>query len=153
MLTEPAFNALLKTLEEPPANVIFLLATTEPHKVPVTIRSRCQHIPFHRISIADMISRIKYVCEKENISFEDEAVWELARQADGALRDSLSLTEQAVALGRGNLTLESVKDLTGGSNRTELEKWTESLHKEPAVSAVELNKMLASGMDLQPLEG
>ncbi len=146
MLTEPAFNALLKTLEEPPANVIFLLATTEPHKVPVTIRSRCQHIPFHRISIADMISRIKYVCEKENISFEDEAVWELARQADGALRDSLSLTEQAVALGRGNLTLESVKDLTGGSNRTELEKWTESLHKEPAVSAVELNKMLASGM-------
>lgn len=105
MLTEPAFNALLKTLEEPPANVIFLLATTEPHKVPVTIRSRCQHIPFHRISIADMISRIKYVCEKENIIFEDEAVWELARQADGALRDSLSLTEQAVALGRGNLTL------------------------------------------------
>lgn len=146
MLTEPAFNALLKTLEEPPANVIFLLATTEPHKVPVTIRSRCQHIPFHRISIADMISRIKYVCEKENIGFEEEAVWELARQADGALRDSLSLTEQAVALGRGSLTLESVKDLTGGSNRTELEKWTESLHKEPASAAVDLNKMLASGM-------
>lgn len=93
-----------------------------------------------------MISRIKYVCEKENIIFEDEAVWELARQADGAFKRLLSLTEQAVALGRGNLTLESVKDLTGGSNRTELEKWTESLHKGPTVSAVELNKMLASGM-------
>ena len=70
MLTEPAFNALLKTLEEPPQNVVFLLATTEPHKVPVTIRSRCQQIPFHRISTKDMIERIQYVCDCENIKYQ-----------------------------------------------------------------------------------
>ncbi|MFA7220462.1 MAG: DNA polymerase III subunit gamma/tau, partial [Synergistaceae bacterium] len=89
MLTEAAFNALLKTLEEPPANVVFLLATTEPHKVPVTIRSRCQHIPFHRISMADMVNRVSYVCTTENIQADMEAVWEISRQADGALRDAL----------------------------------------------------------------
>ncbi len=146
MLTDQAFNALLKTLEEPPSNVVFLLATTEPHKVPVTIRSRCQHIPFHRISVADMIARITYVCDCENIPYDREAVWEIARQADGALRDSLSLTEQAIALGKGSLTLDSVRDLTGGSNRTELEKWTVNMHSDPAKAAVDLSKMLASGM-------
>ncbi len=146
MLTEAAFNALLKTLEEPPANVIFLLATTEPHKVPVTIRSRCQHIPFHRISIADMVSRISYVCGCENIESEKEAVWEIARQADGALRDALSLTEQAVALGRGSLTLESVRDLTGGSNRSELEKWITNLRINPEEAVCSLHMMLSRGM-------
>lgn len=115
MLTDAAFNALLKTLEEPPANVVFLLATTEPHKVPVTIRSRCQHIPFHRITIADTVSRLQHVCSRENIEADEEAVWEIARQADGALRDALSLTEQAVALGRGKLSLESVRELTGAA--------------------------------------
>ena len=146
MLTEAAFNALLKTLEEPPANVIFLLATTEPHKVPVTIRSRCQHIPFHRISIADMVARVGYVCDNENIESEKEAVWEIARQADGALRDALSLTEQAVALGRGKLTLDSVRDLTGGSNRTELEKWITNLRNNPGEAACALHTMLSRGM-------
>ena len=151
MLTEQAFNALLKTLEEPPANVVFLLATTEPHKVPVTIRSRCQHIPFHRISISDMVKRLEYVCGSENISFEPEALWELARQADGALRDSLSLAEQAIALGRGALTLASVRDLTGGSNRTELEKWVSDLHDDPARAAAELQTMLSHGISIERL--
>ena len=151
MLTEAAFNALLKTLEEPPANVVFLLATTEPHKVPVTIRSRCQHIPFHRISIADMVKRLEYVCGCENISSEPEALWELARQADGALRDALSLAEQAIALGRGSLTLASVRDLTGGSNRTDLEKWVSDLRGEPAAAAAELQTMLSHGISIERL--
>lgn len=151
MLTEQAFNALLKTLEEPPANVVFLLATTEPHKVPVTIRSRCQHIPFHRITIADTVDRLKYVCAQENIEAEDEAVWELARQADGALRDALSLTEQAVALGRGKLSLESVKELTGGSSRTELEKWVTLVRSEPQKAASALHSIMARGISSERL--
>ena len=151
MLTEQAFNALLKTLEEPPSNVVFLLATTEPHKVPVTIRSRCQHIPFHRITIADTVDRLKYVCAHENIEAEDEAVWELARQADGALRDALSLTEQAVALGRGRLSLDSVKELTGGSSRTELEKWVAQMRSEPQKAAAVLHSIMARGISPERL--
>ncbi len=151
MLTEAAFNALLKTLEEPPANVVFLLATTEPHKVPVTIRSRCQHIPFHRISMADMVNRVAYVCDSEKISADMEAVWEISRQADGALRDALSLTEQAVSLGKGSLTLESVKALTGGSNRTELEKWVKNLRIDPKESNAALHEMLGRGISPERL--
>jgi DNA polymerase-3 subunit gamma/tau len=146
MLTEQAFNALLKTLEEPPANVIFLLATTEPNKVPVTIRSRCQHIPFHRISIADIVSRISYICEHEKIVAEQEAIWEISRQADGALRDALSLTEQAVALGNGTLSLASVLELMGGNSRTELEKWVQLVRMGRQDAAVVLHDMLAKGI-------
>ncbi|MDY2984155.1 MAG: DNA polymerase III subunit gamma/tau [Synergistes jonesii] len=151
MLTDAAFNALLKTLEEPPANVVFLLATTEPHKVPVTIRSRCQHIPFHRITTADTVARLKYVCEKENIEAEDEAVWEIARQADGALRDALSLTEQAVALGRGRLSLDAIRELTGGSSRSELERWTVSLRADPQNAASVLHSIMARGISPERL--
>ena len=151
MLTEAAFNALLKTLEEPPANVVFLLATTEPHKVPVTIRSRCQHIPFHRISMSDMVNRVAHICDAENIGADLEAVWEISRQADGALRDALSLTEQAVSLGRGNLTLASVKALTGGSNRTELEKWVKNLRLDPNESNAALHGMLNRGISPERL--
>lgn len=151
MLTEAAFNALLKTLEEPPSNVVFLLATTEPHKVPVTIRSRCQHIPFHRISIADMVSRITYVTGQEKIEAEPEAIWEIARQADGALRDALSLLEQGISLGKGSLTLESVSSLMGGSNRSELEKWVRNLRADPNTAAADLSKMLARGISVERL--
>lgn len=151
MLTEAAFNALLKTLEEPPANVVFLLATTEPHKVPVTIRSRCQHIPFHRIAVTDMVSRINYVAERENIKADPEAVWEISRQADGALRDALSLLEQAVTLGKGSLTLESVSSLMGGSNRSELEKWVRNLRLSPDRAISDLDKMLARGISVERL--
>lgn len=151
MLTEAAFNALLKTLEEPPGNVVFLLATTEPHKVPVTIRSRCQHIPFHRIAISDMVARLSHVAAQEKIESETEAVWEISRQADGALRDALSLLEQAVTLGRGSLTLESVSSLMGGSNRTELEKWVIKLRTSPEAAAADLDKMLARGISVERL--
>lgn len=146
MLTEQAFNALLKTLEEPPANVYFLLATTEPHKVPVTIRSRCQHIPFHRISMADMMARLRYICGEEKIDTDDEAIWEIARSADGALRDALSFMEQAIALGDGKLTIESVGALMGGSNRAELEKWIRDLRESPEEAAKDLSEMLSRGV-------
>ncbi|MDO4952689.1 MAG: DNA polymerase III subunit gamma/tau [Synergistaceae bacterium] len=149
MLTEQAFNALLKTLEEPPSNVVFMLATTEPNKVPVTIRSRCQHIPFHRISMSDLVKRISYICEKEGIEAEGEAVWEIARQADGALRDALSITEQAVAIGGGSLTVESLKGLLGGSSRTELELLVTELRTEPETAAKRLHEIFSRGVSVE----
>jgi len=151
MLTEQAFNALLKTLEEPPSNVVFMLATTEPNKVPVTIRSRCQHIPFHRISMTDLVNRIAYICDKEGIKAESDAIWELARQADGALRDALSLTEQAVALGSGKLTVESIKGLLGGSSRTELELLVTELREEPEKAALRLREIFSRGVSVETL--
>ncbi len=149
MLTEQAFNALLKTLEEPPANVVFILATTEPNKVPVTIRSRCQHIPFHRISMSDLVNRVAYICEREGVNAEKEAIWEVARQADGALRDALSITEQAVALGNGSLTLESLKGLLGGSSRTELEELITLLRTEPEAAAKHMHEAFSRGVSVE----
>lgn len=146
MLTEESFNALLKTLEEPPLNVFFVLATTEPHKVPVTIRSRCQHIPFHRISIKGLVERITYVCECEKVSFEKEAIWEIGRLSDGALRDALSLSEQAIVLGKGELSLASVKELTGGGTRAELENWILDFRNDQSKAVLNLDDMLSSGV-------
>ncbi len=102
MLSISAFNALLKTLEEPPSFVAFILATTEPSKVPVTIRSRCQHIPFRRITPRDIRARLGDVAERENVPWEEDAVREIARQADGALRDAPSMMEQACPSAAGS---------------------------------------------------
>ncbi len=122
MLSIAAFNALLKTLEEPPQNVIFILATTEPYKVPVTIRSRCQHIPFHRISEGEILTRLASIASSEGLDAEEEALWEISRQADGALRDALSFMEQTITLDNRTVTLENVTKLLGGASYSELEK-------------------------------
>ncbi len=127
MLSLPAFNALLKTLEEPPDRVVFILATTEPQKVPVTIRSRCHHIPFHRISVPDIVAQLGIVCSAESIPAEREALREIARLSDGALRDALSILEQAILLSHGEVTLDSVERLTGGGSRRELERILEEI--------------------------
>ncbi len=97
MLTKEAFNALLKTLEEPPGHVVFLLATTDPHKVPQTILSRTQRFDFKRLSLSLISDHLKNILQKENIEFEDEAITLIARKADGSMRDSLSLLDQVIA--------------------------------------------------------
>ena len=97
MLTEPAFNALLKTLEEPPGHVAFVLATTEAHKIPVTIASRCQRYDFHRLTTREIIGRLQAVCEKYGVSVAPEALAAIARQAEGGMRDALSLLDQVMA--------------------------------------------------------
>ncbi|MGD0650193.1 MAG: DNA polymerase III subunit gamma/tau [Verrucomicrobiia bacterium] len=97
MLTKEAFNALLKTLEEPPPHVKFFFATTEPHKLPQTVLSRCQRFDFRRIPITDLVKTIKGIAEKENLEIEKEASYVLARRADGSLRDLLSLLDQVIA--------------------------------------------------------
>ncbi len=143
MLSQGAFNALLKTLEEPPEYVVFILATTEPHKVPVTIRSRCQHIPFHSISPEDVYSRLNFVCEGEGIKADSDALYELARQADGALRDGLSLLEQVIAA--GDVTLANVEAVCGAGSRPAFERWLRALRTNPEEAYTAIKAMFDAG--------
>ena len=108
MLTPPAFNALLKTLEEPPSHVLFIFATTEPHKVPATIVSRCQRFDFRRISTHDIIDRLTEICREEKIDIDEEALFLIARKADGSLRDSQSILDQIVSYREGSITADDV---------------------------------------------
>jgi len=113
MLTTGAFNALLKTLEEPPAHIIFILATTEPHKIPATILSRCQRFDFKRISTIDLVERLKYIIEEEKINIDEDAINEIARLSDGGMRDSISLLDQALAYSPKNISLEDIHEING----------------------------------------
>jgi DNA polymerase-3 subunit gamma/tau len=146
MLTMEAFNALLKTLEEPPPSVMFIFATTEPHKVPATIRSRCQHILFHRITAEFIAEQLSRIASAENVIAEGSALWEIARSADGALRDAISLFEQAVAVGRGALTMDSIRTLFGGGSRAEMERWIIQIRENPDDAAAALKRTLDLGV-------
>ncbi len=119
MLSTGAFNALLKTLEEPPSYVIFILATTEVHKIPVTILSRCQRYDFKRIPVGIIAARLKEVAEAESLDIEERALQYLAKAADGAFRDALSLLDQCIAFHFGEtLTYEHVLDILGAVDQT-----------------------------------
>ncbi|HSN93440.1 MAG TPA: DNA polymerase III subunit gamma/tau, partial [Anaerolineaceae bacterium] len=100
MLSSSAFNALLKTLEEPPSHVIFILATTEIHKIPATVLSRCQRYEFRRIPVPTIIEKLKILCKQENIKIDDDALSLVARQATGAMRDAISLVDQLSSIGK-----------------------------------------------------
>ncbi len=113
MLTTQAFNALLKTLEEPPEHVIFIFATTEPQKIPLTILSRCQRFDFKRISVHDIVERLSLMARKEGIDIRDEALFLIARKADGAMRDAQSLLDQVVSFSEGTISSEMVRDVLG----------------------------------------
>ena len=120
MLTTAAFNALLKTLEEPPKHIIFILATTEPHKIPSTILSRCQRFDFKKISIKDIKTRLNYICEKENISIEEEAIELIGKLSDGGMRDSVSLLDQLTAYTTEKITVNDVNDVYGTITENEI---------------------------------
>jgi len=117
MLTNHSFNALLKTLEEPPPHVKFLLATTDPQKLPVTVLSRCLQFNLKNLAPERIVGHLKYVLGKEKIPFEESALWELGRAADGSMRDALSLTDQAIAHGGGALTVAEVSGMLGTLDR------------------------------------
>lgn len=121
MLTIGAFNALLKTLEEPPSHVIFILATTDPQKVPITILSRCQRFDFKKISEEKIVERINYVIEKENIEIEKDAVFEIARLGDGSLRDALGILDQVIIYSNDKITINDVHDVNGTVIQKELQ--------------------------------
>ena len=120
MLSKNAFNALLKTLEEPPENVKFIFATTEIRKVPITVLSRCQRFDLRRISIEDLINLFSTICEKENIQADSEALRLIARAADGSARDGLSLLDQAMALTEDQISPELVQKMLGLGDKKEL---------------------------------
>ncbi|QVK17829.1 DNA polymerase III subunit gamma/tau [Mycoplasmatota bacterium] len=127
MLSTGAFNALLKTLEEPPSHVIFILATTEPHKIPATIISRCQRFDFKSISIKDIIFRMKYVVTVENIKIEEKAIYTIAKNAQGGMRDALSLLDQAISYSEDNVTEADVHEITGTVSEGHLVQVVEEL--------------------------
>lgn len=116
MLSTGAFNALLKTLEEPPAHAIFILATTEIHKIPATILSRCQRFDFRAVGNDEIVERIKMIVEKEGISIEEEAVNLIAECAEGGMRDALSLLDEAISFASNKVTLDDVYQVSGGVN-------------------------------------
>ena len=128
MITTDAFNALLKTLEEPPKHAVFLFATTEPHQIPATILSRCQRFDFRRITSDAIVSRLKYICKEENIKIEDDALTLIASMSDGAMRDAISMLDQAASSASGKtVTAESIEDMTGSVNKEILAKMAEVL--------------------------
>jgi DNA polymerase-3 subunit gamma/tau len=125
MLSTSAFNALLKTLEEPPAHVIFIMATTEVHKIPQTILSRCQRFDFRRITTRQITERLELICEREGVQADEEALWVIARQGDGSMRDSQSLLDQVISFANGPLTRAIVIEILGLTDRAIL---FETLH-------------------------
>jgi DNA polymerase III subunit gamma/tau len=112
-ITDAAFNALLKTLEEPPGHVVFMLATTQPEDIPQTIRSRCQHFSFRAVKFDQIVAQLKDLCERENIPADEEALAMLAEAGDGSMRDALSILDQAIASSEGRLIAEAVRQLIG----------------------------------------
>src|SRR5947209_4306670 len=121
-ITDAAFNALLKTLEEPPGHVVFMLATTQPEDIPQTIRSRCQHFSFRAVRFEQILRQLKQLAGRENIAADDDALALLAEAGDGSMRDALSILDQAIASCEGRLTAESVRQLVGAAPSGVLEE-------------------------------
>ena len=150
MLSIGAFNALLKTLEEPPSYVIFILATTEAHKIPVTILSRCQRYDFHRISIDTIADRLTKLMQAENINVEDKAIKYIAKAADGSLRDALSLLDQCIAfyLGR-DIKYENVLDVLGAVDTQVYADMLSLIVASDTIQVMELiEKLIMQGRDI-----
>ena len=152
MLSQGAFKALLKTLEEPPSYVIFILATTEPHKIPATILSRCQRFDFKRVSSKDIASRMSYICKKENIEAEEKALSLIARNSQGALRDALSILDQCISFGNEKIEYNDVIELLGTVNIDELFELSQSIIDENTKKSLEiLNEFIIWGKDIRNL--
>jgi DNA polymerase-3 subunit gamma/tau len=148
-LSGAAFSALLKTLEEPPAHVLFILATTEPQKVPATIISRCQRMDFHRLSIAVMTGCIKRILELSGVTIEDEGISAIARTAEGGMRDALSLADQCISFCGEHVSTEDVYSVLGSMDAEFLfETANALLNFEPARALALLDKVVNDGRDL-----
>lgn len=149
MLTREAFNALLKTLEEPPAHAIFILATTEAHKIPATIISRCQRHDFKRLNISDLTKRLTYIAKKEKIEIDEKALEIIARAAYGSARDAESLLDLIVARGIKKITKETVEEILGKTDLEKMEKLYSTLINKDSNSALALiNEISEQGADI-----
>jgi len=148
MLTTGAFNALLKTLEEPPGHAIFILATTEPHKIPATIISRCQRFDFKAIEINEIIGRLKYVADAESLEYEDEAINYIARTSEGGMRDALSIMDQVIAYSNDLITLDDAVMITGGIKSEELNDWLKLIEQKDSREAfITYHRFIDEGKD------
>lgn len=146
MLTTEAFNTLLKTLEEPPAHVIFILATTDPNRLPATIISRCQRFEFRRVSNEAQVERLAYICEQEKIEVETDALQLIARLSRGGMRDALSLLDQLVSYASGQITYEHVVEVTGGLDDEQFQQLAAAIHAGDVGSVLDqVTQLMSSG--------
>ena len=152
MLSQGAFNALLKTLEEPPSYVIFILATTEPHKIPATILSRCQRFDFKRVTVKDMTARMKKICNEENIEAEEKALNLIARNSQGALRDALSILDQCISFSDNKIEYKDAVELLGTVNIEQLFEMAQSIIDQDTKKSLQiLNEFVIWGKDIRNL--
>lgn len=150
MLSTGAFNALLKTLEEPPANVIFILATTEPHKIPATIISRTQRFDFKRIAANDSYDRMIYILKQKDVTYDDQAVKVIAKAAEGGMRDALSILDQALSFGDNEITLDNALLVTGSVTHELLATYISQVLAGDTKSALaSLQSVLEAGKDAE----
>ncbi len=151
MLSTSAFNALLKTLEEPPAHVIFMMATTEAHKIPQTILSRSQRFDFRRIPMKQLTDHLKNICNLENIKADEKALWQIAQQGDGSARDSITLLDQVINFSKGQLSEKMVTEILGLTDRSLIFEVFENLvlrRAEQIVSSLEKLSLVATNPSL-----
>ena len=154
MLTMEAFNALLKTLEEPPAHVVFILATTEAHKVPATIQSRCQRYDFKRITVADIEGRLQLVADNMGLEYDAEALRLIAMKADGGMRDALGLLDQCAALAEGRLTVEQAQGFLGLIGRDWIAGLVSAIGQQNAAEVLQkVAELLQGGKELSQMLG
>ncbi|MCB0363946.1 MAG: DNA polymerase III subunit gamma/tau [Bdellovibrionaceae bacterium] len=148
MLSTSAFNALLKTLEEPPEHVIFVMATTEAHKIPNTILSRCQRFDFRRIPVRDIAARLGEICQADGIKCDEEALWLVARQGDGSMRDSQSLLDQVITFSDGQVTRDKTIEVLGLTDRTLLLETVQALVDRNTQTVVDIiERVFTAGYD------
>ena len=150
MLSNSAFNALLKTLEEPPSHVVFIFATTEIHKIPATILSRCQHYNFRRIAKTEIIARLRHVAEQDGIELEERSLAALARASEGSMRDGLSLLDQAVAFGGKSIVHAELETLLGAVPQELLRSLIQAIISQDSAAALRaLSQLIEGGHDLR----
>ncbi len=147
-ITDAAFNALLKTLEEPPGHVIFMMATTAPEDIPQTIRSRCQHFSFHAVRFDDIVGQLRDIAKQEKIKSDDDALAILAEAGDGSMRDALSIMDQAIACCGDKLTAETVRGLVGAVPSETLEQMMAAVEKNSSEEILrQLDRLLVEGQN------
>lgn len=145
MLSKNAFNALLKTLEEPPAHVLFILATTDPQKVLPTVLSRCLQFNLKQMPPADIVTHLQKILSAENVAFDEEALHLIAKGARGSMRDALSLTDQAIAFSASNISANAVKEMLGATDSAQIEAILRALIARDGVALVQVAEQMAAG--------
>ncbi len=152
MLSNSAFNALLKTLEEPPPHVVFVLCTTEPHRIPATVLSRCQRFDFRRLSVADIAAHLAHIIRAEGFEAEPEALNLIARAATGSMRDAVSLLDQLLAYGEKRITVALVRSVLGTVSEQVVGEWIAALaRRDLSAGLALLNRLVMDGVELREL--